>query len=282
MVPSDGSVKIADFGIAKATQEPRTRAVVTATGTTIGTPAYMAPEQARGDVGPWRTCTRSAASPTSCSRARRRSATPTRRWRHLRHISEPPASRRRDRGRRPRHLGLGRPHDGEGAARPAAVGGHRAAEDLEGAPARRARPALAARGPTARAADRRAEARRRRRRCSRPSSTEFEWERETAPAESDEATLLEGIDVEGTGPDTGEALPTAATREAAPTPPPATTTRMPPEDPPSPRRPPSAPTVREPDRCPPTRHRPRRPARAASPGARGLALLATLLLMAVS
>ena len=54
MVTNDGSVKIADFGIAKATQETRTSAYVTATGTTIGTPAYMAPEQAMArDIGPW-------------------------------------------------------------------------------------------------------------------------------------------------------------------------------------------------------------------------------------
>ena len=47
-------MKIADFGIAKATQAADTGAFVTATGTTVGTPPYMAPEQAMAkDVGPW-------------------------------------------------------------------------------------------------------------------------------------------------------------------------------------------------------------------------------------
>jgi hypothetical protein len=54
MVTSTGTVKIADFGIAKATQVADTSAFVTATGTTVGTPPYMAPEQAMAkDVGPW-------------------------------------------------------------------------------------------------------------------------------------------------------------------------------------------------------------------------------------
>src|SRR3954449_12411646 len=56
MVSASGSVKIADFGIARATQAADTGAFVTATGTTVGTPPYMAPEQAMGkgkEVGPW-------------------------------------------------------------------------------------------------------------------------------------------------------------------------------------------------------------------------------------
>ena len=54
MVTSTGTVKIADFGIAKATQVADTGAFVTATGTTVGTPPYMAPEQAMAkDVGAW-------------------------------------------------------------------------------------------------------------------------------------------------------------------------------------------------------------------------------------
>jgi len=55
MVTADGRVKIADFGIAKATESANyPRITRTTTGTTMGTPAYMAPEQVLGDVvGPW-------------------------------------------------------------------------------------------------------------------------------------------------------------------------------------------------------------------------------------
>jgi serine/threonine protein kinase len=53
LVADDGAVKIADFGIAKANDELRYPTRMTATGTTIGTPEYMAPEQAMGKpVGP--------------------------------------------------------------------------------------------------------------------------------------------------------------------------------------------------------------------------------------
>ena len=54
LVTSDGRVKITDFGIAKATGAVQTRSVLTTNGMTVGTPSYMAPEQAMGqDVGPW-------------------------------------------------------------------------------------------------------------------------------------------------------------------------------------------------------------------------------------
>jgi hypothetical protein len=53
MVSVEGRVKIADFGIAKATDRVRGGSVLTQTGMTVGTPMYMSPEQAMGqDLGP--------------------------------------------------------------------------------------------------------------------------------------------------------------------------------------------------------------------------------------
>jgi serine/threonine protein kinase len=54
LVTAEGRVKIGDFGIAKATLSAATLGFATATGTTVGTPSYMAPEQAMAaEVGPW-------------------------------------------------------------------------------------------------------------------------------------------------------------------------------------------------------------------------------------
>ncbi len=54
MVTGDGRVKLTDFGIAKATQKVGADQFETAVGMTVGTPSYMAPEQALGEpVGPW-------------------------------------------------------------------------------------------------------------------------------------------------------------------------------------------------------------------------------------
>ena len=83
LVTLEGHVKIADFGIAKATTRGADGPFTTATGHDASArPRYMAPEQAMAKTsvrGP--TCTRSAAWLTSCSPATSRSTTPRRRWR---------------------------------------------------------------------------------------------------------------------------------------------------------------------------------------------------------
>ena len=54
METAEGSVKLADFGIAKATGQASRDSFLTAAGSTVGTPSYMAPEQAMGrELGPW-------------------------------------------------------------------------------------------------------------------------------------------------------------------------------------------------------------------------------------
>ena len=54
LVTNDGRVKLTDFGIAKATQRIGDDKFETTVGMVVGTPSYMAPEQALGEpVGPW-------------------------------------------------------------------------------------------------------------------------------------------------------------------------------------------------------------------------------------
>jgi serine/threonine protein kinase len=53
LVTDQGQIKVADFGIAKA-RTMNTSVLLTAAGTTVGTPTYMAPEQAMAqDLGPY-------------------------------------------------------------------------------------------------------------------------------------------------------------------------------------------------------------------------------------
>jgi serine/threonine protein kinase len=54
LVTREGDIKIADFGIAKATHALEQNSMLTAIGTTVGTPNYIAPEQAMSlELGAW-------------------------------------------------------------------------------------------------------------------------------------------------------------------------------------------------------------------------------------
>ena len=64
MFADDGQVKVTDFGIAQMLTGEETMA--TSEGEVLGTPAYMAPEQAEGgQLGPQETCTRAESCSTS-------------------------------------------------------------------------------------------------------------------------------------------------------------------------------------------------------------------------
>ena len=147
MVTSDGRVKIADFGIAKATTKMQTGAFLTATGTTVGTPTYMAPEQAMAqDIGPWTDLysvgcmafelfTGQGAVPR-LRRADGDPAAPRQRADRAGEVDRP--------ADRPGHLGLDREDARQGSDAAHAVGGRRLGR-LRGDHHRAARPALAPR-----------------------------------------------------------------------------------------------------------------------------------------
>ena len=152
MVTSDGRVKIADFGIAKATNQMQTGAFLTATGTTVGTPTYMAPEQAMAqDIGPptdlysvgcmafemftGRVPFHDTEAPMAIL---------------LRHVNEQIPSREVDRPQdRPGHLRLDRAHARQGPDEAHAERQRRLGR-VRGDHHRAARPALAPRGAAAR------------------------------------------------------------------------------------------------------------------------------------
>ena len=83
MVTSDGRVKIADFGIAKATTQMQTRRLPDRDRArrSARRPTWRPSRRWRRKSGPGRTSTPSAAWRSRCSPGASRSTTPTRRWR---------------------------------------------------------------------------------------------------------------------------------------------------------------------------------------------------------
>ena len=212
MVTSTGTVKIADFGIAKATQAADTGAFVTATGTTVGTPPYMAPEQAMAkDVGSW-----TDLYSVGCMAYELFTGKPPFYDADeplailLRHISEalPPAAEVADVDPEI-SAWIERLTSKDPKARPA-VGDGRVG-GVRGDPDRQARPAVAAGGAAARAGG---SAGWRSRGAGRRGLGGVEHRHADArsgdsAAAPGPAPTIEGIDVEGTGPDTGERHPAA-------------------------------------------------------------------------
>ena len=93
-----------------------TGAFLTATGTTVGTPTYMAPEQAMAqEIGPWTDLYSVGCMAFELFSGRSRSTTPTRRWRSCcgTSTSRPPPQSRAA-GRRSGDLGLDRAAAGQG------------------------------------------------------------------------------------------------------------------------------------------------------------------------
>ena len=149
MVTADGRVKIADFGIAKATTKMQTGAFPDRDRNDRGHADLHGARagDGAGHRGPGRISTPSAAWPSSSSRATCRSMTPTRRWRSCYGTSTSRSSRSRPCGRRStRGSRTGSRRCWSRNPRRARTERQRRVGRLRGDPAQPARPALASRG----------------------------------------------------------------------------------------------------------------------------------------
>ena len=118
LITGDGGVKIADFGIAKAVQKVATEEMLTPAGATVGTPAYMAPEQAMAqEIGPWTDLYQTGVVAYELLTGEvpyRTEGAPIAVL--MKHITDPVPDA--PRGHRPRARGVGEAVDGQGAGRP--------------------------------------------------------------------------------------------------------------------------------------------------------------------